>query len=425
MDKLLSKTTKKLSAGLALMCLLLSALFSNVALAMTDEERMERQNAKTKVPEARVGKKVTEAFDLYGQELVEESLQVLLEIKSSKAYDMAFVNKFIGNIYATLDDKLAEAIKYSLMAYETDVLNYKEQGETINLLGQLYMMNKDYANAIDMYRQWMDFTGKQDHKVYIRIANAHYELKQLDKVIAPANKAIELMPEPETTPYVLKLASYFERKMFPDTVKIGEILVKLFPEEKRNWVQLGMFYVMVEDYTKGLSMMEMAYKQGFLEKSNEFKTLAQMYSQNELPIKAATVQEKYIKLGVMKRSEQNLKSLANYFMAAKEMNKAAQYFGEAAKDSEKAFLYRRQGEMLFQAEKYGQAVVALQKALDKDVAKQGGVHLTMMQAYFHQGKYKNAYASLKKADKYPKARGQVRSWRQYIIDKAGRNGVKL
>jgi tetratricopeptide (TPR) repeat protein len=425
MDKLFSNLTKTLSTLAVVATLAFPTVYSGSAFALTDEERIKRQEAKTKIPQPKVGKKVAAAFELYSQELVDEAINALLEVKTSKKYDKAFLNKFIGNLYATVEGKAEEALKFLTLSYEPDVLNYKEQSEVIGILAQLYMMKKDYRNAIKMYQEWMSFTGKEDDKTYLRIASAYYELKDLDKVIAPADKAIAMASEPLMAPYSLKMASYYERKMYPKTVIMGETLIKVFPEVKRNWVQLGMFYVLVEDYKKGLSVMEMAYKQGYLEKPNEFRTLAQMYSQNELPIKAATIQEKYLKLGVMKRTEQNLKSLANYFLAAKEMNKAAKYFGEAAEMSDKAYLYRRQGEMFFQAEKYGQAVVALKKALDRDVPKKGAVNLTLMQSYFYQGKFKSAYATMNEANKYPKARSQVRSWKSYIIEKAKYNGVTL
>ena len=416
---------KSLSALMVMATLAVPAVYTADAHALTAEERQARQDAKTRIPEPKVGKKVNEAFELYSQELVDEALQVLLEARASKEYDKAFLNKFIGNLYATVDGKATVAIEYLEKAVAPDVLNYKEQAEVLKILAQLYMMEKQFDKAIKGYEDWMAFTGEQESKIYVRIANAYYELKQLDKILEPADKAIALQEEPDATPHVLKLASYYERKMYPETVMMGETLVKLFPEEKRNWVQLGMFYVLVEDYKKGLSTMEMAYKQGYLEKASEFRTLAQMYSQNEVPIRAAQIMDKYLKLGVIEKTEQNLRNVANYYLAAKQMNEASKYFGEVAEMTGKARYYKRQGEMLFAAEKYGQAAVALTKALEKDVERKGSVNMTLMQAYFYQGKFKSAYAALNEANKYPRAKSQVRAWRQYLKDKAKHKGVIL
>lgn len=420
---------KSLSALVVAASFAVPVVFSSSAVALTDDERIERQNAKTRIPAAKVGKKVAAAFELYNAEQIDEAMALLLEVETKKDFDRAYLDKFIGNLYATQEGKIDEALKFLIRAYEPDVLNYKEQGEVINILAQLYMMNKDFPNAIKKYEEWMAFTGEYKAKIYARIASSYYELKQMDKIIAPADKAIALAKqngeEKSPIPYSLKLASYYDRKMLKDTLKMGEIMVKEFPEDKKNWTQLGMFYAMVEDYKRGLSAMELAYKQGYLEKPHEFRTLAQMYSHNGLPIKAATVQEKYIKLGVMERTETNLKNLGNYFLASKEMSKAAKYFGDAAKINNKSYLYRRQGEMFFQAEKYTQAIKALKRSLELDVENKSSVTLTLMQAYFYAGKYKDAYATLMEANKYPKARSQVRAWKQYIIDKAKFNGVTI
>merc|ERR1712124_2723 len=138
-----------------------------------------------------------------------------------------------------------------------------------------------YPQAVAQYKKWMEFSGEESVSAYLQIANAYYEMKQLDKIIEPADRAIAISEEPKMTPYSLKLASYYERKMYKESIKVSETMVKVFPEEKRNWVQLGMFYVMEEDYKRGLATMELAYKQGYLEKQAEFKTLAQMYQQSE------------------------------------------------------------------------------------------------------------------------------------------------
>ena len=63
-------------------------------------------------------------------------------------------------------------------------------------------------NWIDimMVKPSADFTGEEDPKVYTRIAQASYELKQFNEVLEPANKAIKLAKEPNKAPDVLNFA---------------------------------------------------------------------------------------------------------------------------------------------------------------------------------------------------------------------------
>ena len=74
---------------------------------------------------------------------------------------------------------------------------------------------------------------------------------------------------------------------------------------------------------KSLATLDLAYKQGFLEKESEIKTLASLYSQNEVPYKAAILLEKHIDSGLVTRDDKNLSSLANAWHAAQHIDKAA------------------------------------------------------------------------------------------------------
>ena len=56
---------------------------------------------------------------------------------------------------------------------------------------------------------------------------------------------------------------------------------------------------------------------------------------------------------------------------------AAFYYGEAAKLEDDPELYRKQGALFLQAEKYSAAVKALQKALDLDIKETGKTNMSL------------------------------------------------
>ena len=80
----------------------------------------------------------------------------------------------------------------------------------MKLSGDLYMGTTKYQEGKKAYKAWMDFTGEEDVKVYARIAQANFELKQYQAVIEPADKAIALSKEPEKNYYMFKIGAYFE-----------------------------------------------------------------------------------------------------------------------------------------------------------------------------------------------------------------------
>lgn len=417
---------KQLHKATALALLIsLTGVCSSNAVAAPDPAKIEaRKNAKTKIMGERTGKKVVKAFELYNNDQLDEAIALLEELDPSNDFDKATVDRYLGNLYAQKED-YNKAISSILLAIKPDVLNFKDQGDLYKLLGDLYMGQQQYPEAIKTYNDWMDFTGEQDGKVYARIAQANWELKKFDKVIEPADKAIALEKEPNKSFYMLKIGAYFELKQYKKAVKVAETVVNLFPEDGKNWTQLGSFYMQTEDFSKGQTVMEIAYDKGYFDKENHYKILSSYYSINEIPYKAAMVMEKALKDEKVKRTKQNVTAVASYFHQAKNLQTAAKYYEEAAKFDDDAELFRKAGSLLLTEQKYSAAVERLNKALELGTDKKGTTYSDLAEAYLYQEKYKQAYRAIVKAQEDPRTRKFARGWATFIKDKAQRKGVSL
>ena len=417
---------KKLSTSLvvAASLLVVQAPFADNAVAAAAKE--EKKKRPTQLVGPSVGKKIQKAFEAYTADDIDGALVILLDIEAKKDYDKAYVSRFIAVMYATKGDQEKEAIKYLKLAVGPDILNEGDHGEALKLLADLQMQTKEYKNALKNYYAWMEFTGKDDGNTWVKIAQANYELKQLDKMIEPADKAIAAFGDkPNQNPYVLKLTSYYERKKYKEAIDVLETVILIFPENKAWWTQLPMFYLLVEDYPKAVQTLDLAYKQGFLEKEAQFKTLANLYSSTEAPYKAATLLEKHIASGEITRDDKNIATLANAWHAAQHVATAAKYYGELAKLTNEAKHYRKQGMLLKQDEQFTKAIPALQKALELGIKNEGRIHMSIAESYFYLEKYKQAYAAINKAMKDPKARKAAKSWKGFIQDTARRKNVSI
>ncbi|MDY6926237.1 MAG: tetratricopeptide repeat protein [Pseudomonadota bacterium] len=373
----------------------------------------------------RVGKKVQKAFEAYNEDLIDDAITILSEIEPKEDFDKAYVNRFLGNIMATKDGMGPKALELLVSSVETKVLNDLEHSQTLKLVADLSLQEKEYEQAVKYYQAYLDFTCKEDPEVYTRMANAFYELKQYDKLIDPANKAIALYEEPNKNPYVLKLSSYYERKMYKETVGVAEDIVNTFPEEGKWWVQLGQFYLMIEDYKKSLATLEIAYNQGFLEKPNLIKMLSQLYATNNMPYRSAKVLAENIANGKIEKTADNLASVANSYHQAMEYETAAQYYQQAAEMSSDPEFYRKQGVLLLVAEDYKGAITALSKALERGVEDPGKVHFSLMEANFYAGDFKQAYEHIKEAKKDKTLRRNANAWEPYIKQKAKNRGINI
>ena len=399
--------------------------FSSDALAASAAKE-EKKKRPTQLVGPSVGKKVQKAFELYSADDIDGALVILLDIEAKKDYDKAYVNRFIAVMYTTKGDEEKKAIEYLEKAVKPDILNEGDQGEALKLLGDLQMQMQDYKGALANYKAWMEFTGKDDAQVYLKIANAYYSLKQMDKIIAPADKAIAAFGDKQNqNPYILKVQSYYERKKYPEAIKVLETVLQLFPENKQWWQQLGMFYLLTEDNDRALSTLDLAYKQGFLEKESEIKTLASLFAMNQTSYKAAKLLEKHISTGLIARDDKNLGSLANYWHAAQHIDKAAKYYGELAKLTNSAKHYRKQGMLLKQDEQFAASVKALKKALELGAKDVGRIQMSIAEGYFYLKNYKPAYAAIKEAMKDPRTKKVARGWMSFIKDTAQRKKVAI
>jgi len=426
-------TLKKLSTSLVVIASILvaQAPFADIANAAAAKE--EKKKRPTQLVGPSVGKKVQKAFEFYaGDEKkgiesdIDAALVVLLDINAKKDYDKAYVARFIAVMYATKGDHEKEAIKYLKIAIAPDILNESDHGEALKLVADLQMQTKDYKGALSNYYSWMEFTGKNDGGTWVKIAQANYELKQLDKMIVPADKAIAAFGDkPNQNPYILKMTSYYEQKKYKEAIKVLETVILIFPENKAWWTQLPMFYLLVENYPKALQTLDLAYKQGFLEKETQIKTLASLYSSNESPYKAAKLLEKHIASGLVKRDDKNISTLANAWHAAQHVSTAAKYYGELAKMTGEAKHYRKQGMLLKQDEQFTKAIPALNKALELGVKNKGSIYMSIAESYFYLEKYKKAYVAINKAMDDPKSRKAAKGWKGFIADTARRKKVSI
>jgi tetratricopeptide (TPR) repeat protein len=379
----------------------------------------------TNIPGQKVGKKVGKALEAYNNDLINEALDILYEIDTSDTFDRAFTDRFIGNLLATQNGQAKKSIEYLQRAVAPSKLNDSEQVGTIKLIADLSLQEEQYDSAIKFYQEWMNVTCKEDFDVYFRMANAYYQTERYAEIIMPINKAIALADKPNKTAYALKMTSYYNRKMYKETIEVQEETVKIFPDDKGQWTQLGFFYMLVEDHKKALSTFEMAYNQGFLTKAAEIKALSQLYSMNDIPIKAAQILEKYIKSGLVDKDERMLTSVASSYQQAKEFKEAADFYGQSALLGSDPDLYQKQGMVYYSLERYSDAIVALQKALDGGSDKVGAIHLAMMQANFDKGDFRSAYKHVQEAKKDRSTARNARSWEPYIKEKAKNRNIKL
>ena len=394
---------------------------SSVALAADKCEIDKRQS---KAVGESVGKKVQKSFEAYTNGQLDEAIAILLEANAKGDFDKAYIARMLGNFYAE-KGQMTTAIKYLKQAVDADILGGTDHAATLRLYADLLLQEKKFKESIPYYYKWMDFTCKSDAQIYRRIGIAHSELKEWDKVLSVADKGLALTEEPDKGLYQMKLTAYFNQKKYKNAVKVLEIMVPLFPDDGRLWVQLAQFYLMTEDYTKSLATYDLAYKNGFLETAGNITRLSQLLAQNGSPYRAAKIYEKHMKSGLIAEDEKSLTILAGFYHNAKNVKEAAAYYGKAAAISNDGKLYLKQGRLLSLEQKYSEAIPVLEKALSAGIDHPGEANFELALAHLSLKQYKSAYKRAQLAANDKKTERTANSYISYIKEKARLNNISL
>ena len=408
-------------AAALLLCLGGSVAVAPVAYAA---EKCPIEKRKSKAVGQSASKKVQRSFEAYTEGNLDEAISILLETNAKNDFDKAYIARMLGNFYAE-KGQMGTAIKYLKSAVDADILGGVDHAQTLRLYADLLIGEKKFKESIPMYYKWMEFTCKEDPQVYRRIGIAYSEQKEWNKVLEVADKGLSLAKEPDKGLYQMKLTAYFNQKKYKDAVKVLEIMVPLFQDDKRLWVQLAQFYLMTEDYTKSLATYDLAYKNGFLETAGNITRLTQLLAQNGSPYNASQIFAKHMKSGLIKEDEKSLTTLAGFYHNAKELKEAAATYGKAAEINNSGKLYLRQGRILALDGQHKSAITALRKALDAGVKSPGEVQFELALAYLNQKQYKSAYKYAQLAANDKKTARSAKSYIAYIKEKARVHNVSL
>lgn len=403
-------------------------------LPTAEELQRAKDNRRSQALGERVARRVMAAFELYQEDDIQGAIAELNQAPSRTDYDKAYVARFLGTMYASIDEDPAAtrmAIQNLEKAVASNLLSFADHSASLQLLGNLFLMTDEHAKAIEILQRYLQFVGEWQPDVLVRMASAHMELKNYDRVIPFAEKALEHMSEPHRNPYVLMIAANYEAGKIPETLRVLERGVVALPGERGWWVQLGMIYMLNEQYEDALATMRISYDAGYLRSSNDFRALVQLYANNAVPFYAAEIMAERIASGDIETTDRNLATAARSYNTAREFAKSAEMYGkavqQAATAAERRDYHRLQGQALLLAERYRDAVAPLRAAIDlgERGADNGRLYMSLAEAYFYSNQYRQAYEAANSAARFDSTRRNAQGWAQFIKDTAERRGSSI
>jgi tetratricopeptide (TPR) repeat protein len=443
----LIKTFKTLPVAVVAAAVLITAplpagapFAGSAAEAMQLKAKPKKKQETRKVPAMSLGvhkkvQKAQEAMDEKDLVSAKEILAKILESKKVNDYERAVVWQLTAMLAYEEDDTQG-----TIRAYE-QVLRYKDSipvAQELSItygLAQLYYSIEDYDRALKFVKIWEPRAGEFVGVSQLNfIAQLYYVRSEFEQTIEYIDRAIAMALTLDTIDvkenwYGIKLSAHWELNQYDKVRDTLETLLVTWPKP-RYWIQLAGVYQELGDENTFFSLMEAAYKQGFLDdKGPQLVNVAQIQVSRDAPIKCAWVLSKGFKEKRIEKTADNLRTLGQCYMQAGEFEKAIAPLKASAELKKDADLWSQVGQVQMSVDDLKGAVLAFDKALEaykdtkkgsktsKVALKRFSTTMRRAQALIELKRFKEAKAAFKSASKLAKKgkqKKQVRQWSDYL-----------
>jgi tetratricopeptide (TPR) repeat protein len=359
---------------------------------------------------------VQNAMELLAKQKYDEAIEKLSKLaEKGTAYEKSVVNYNLGFAYSSKNDH-AGAVKAFARALSHDALPRQQREQLQYNLGQLYIVVGQFDEGIQTLQGYIENAcAAVPAEAYIFLASALSERKRYAEALPQIDLAIARAKEPKELWLQMKLAMSYELKDYPSCAQALVELIGRVPAKPDYWKQLSsMFYEMKHD-AESVAVLALAERQGFIAKPSEVKNLYSVYMLMELPFKAGLLMQEAMDENRLPADEDNLGSMADAWINARETARAEAALKKLAGMSERGEYYFKLGAMYGDEERWQESKEMLTRALDKGgVKRPGEVWMRLAVAQYGLKDTPGAIASLQKAIGYDETRTQAGDWLRHL-----------
>ena len=329
-------------------------------------------------------------------------------------YETAVAYQTGAYIYLA-QDKYKESLPWLKKAADLDALPDQVQQQVLLTLAQIYATLDQYQDAINILQDWFKKEKDPPANALMLAATSYYSLNKLKEALPYVARAIKKSDKPQESWYNLYMGVSYELGDIKGTASILEKMITYWPDKAKYWQQLSSVYLQLNEDSKALSTMALAYRHGLLTKESDILNLARLYLNADEPYEAGKVMEEAFAKKQIKDSQENLNLLVTCWTAARETDKALAVLATAAAKAKDGDLYLKAALLNYQQAKWDATVDNAQKALDKGgLKKPGDAWLLMGNALAESHHYKEALNAFNKAADFADSRKRAVQWIKYV-----------
>jgi tetratricopeptide (TPR) repeat protein len=386
--------------------------------ASASAQEAEEKEGKREAPtiDVSTGKRLNEAIEALNAQKYEEAKAALSKMNLEKLspYEKSRVYQIYASIAGAQND--FDGVRKNMqLAISSGGLNEEEQQEARYQIAQMFIAQERWQDGINALNEWFATAVNPNSTAYYLLAVAYYQLKQVDKALVPAQKAVDLAESPRDSWIQLLLALRIDKEQYAEAVPLLKRLVVSDPGKKNYWIQLSGVNRQLERYDDSLAVLELANVAGLLTTDSELRQLADLEAFVEIPYRAATLMERAIAKGQIKPDERVYERLGYSWIQARNYEKAIAPLSKAGELHDTGDTFVRLAEVQIQRQNWAGATDALQKALAKGRLKDtGNTQLLMGIAFYSNKQPKEAKTWFQRALAHEKVRKQAETWIKHI-----------
>lgn len=359
----LKKFARRSGMVLSLAVLASSSAYAQRAAEGNDEEAAGPDQS----IDAQTGKILSEAIELLNMEMYAEARARLGDLRLDRLspFERSRYEQLMFNLDMVNEDYPA-ARGHLQAAIDSGGLNPQETSQMRYQMAQLFIQEEKYAEGAAALEAWLAVEPMPNSGAYYLLAAAYYYQEAFDKALPNAQKAVDLAGDAPQEGWLSMLASLLlQKEDYDAALPVVKRMVNMFSDKKTYWEQLAGIYLQKEDYTNALVVTEFANYAGMLTEERQITQLADLYSLQEMPFRAATLLETSMQAGTIEKDKDSYEKLGNAWTAAREFEKAVPALTDAAELSENGELYLRVGQVQQQLEDWAASVESFENAIDK------------------------------------------------------------
>ncbi len=367
-------------------------------------------------PEAEEGKPAPEP-DFASALKILQAVERKCEGDSCNKYEKASIYNYFGWVYYATED-INNSIKYySMLVKQAPEIPHGLELQTLSTLAKLNLQEERYNDSLKYINMWMEASCKEDAEMFQLRSNIHYFRNDKVNALKDITKAVSMEEAAGKVPkeawWTLQKALLLDKEDYRASLPILVKLVRHYPKIAA-WDQLASIYGILEQEENQRSALDALYAMDGFTKENQFVNLAYLYLGADYPWKAAKLLQEGLDKKIVKESSQNLRTLAQAYAAAQEIDKSIPVMEKAAASADNGDLYGQLVALYLNKDNFDKAISSGNKAIEKkNLRRPGEVHLNMGIAYFEQKKFESAVKAFKKAKEYDSTARLAANWQRH------------